>query len=102
MRTRRGLAQGLPGRSACRTVQPLLRSLARPAEWNNGPDVLVPPWAVNRGSGVGATNLFQFAIGHTTPTNQVSTLHKGEHTAAIDLKEVPGIGAEIVLTMDGE
>jgi hypothetical protein len=32
----------------------------------------------------------------------VWTLHKGEHAAAIDLKAVPGIGAEIVLTVDGE
>jgi hypothetical protein len=29
-------------------------------------------------------------------------LRKGEHAAAIDLKAVPGIGAEIVLTVDGE
>ena len=29
-------------------------------------------------------------------------LRKGEHEAAIDLKAVPGIGAEIVLTVDGE
>jgi len=27
---------------------------------------------------------------------------KGEHEATIDLKAVPGIGAEIVLTVDGE
>jgi len=27
---------------------------------------------------------------------------EGEHEAAIDLKAVPGIGAEIVLTVDGE
>ena len=27
---------------------------------------------------------------------------KGEHEAAIDLKAVPGIGAEIVLSVDGE
>jgi hypothetical protein len=27
---------------------------------------------------------------------------KGEHEAAIDVKAVPGIGAEIVLTVDGE
>ena len=33
---------------------------------------------------------------------RVWTLHKGEHAAAIDLKAVPGIGAEIVLTVDGE
>jgi hypothetical protein len=32
----------------------------------------------------------------------VWTLHKGEHAAAIDLKAVPGIGAEIVLTVNGE
>jgi hypothetical protein len=31
---------------------------------------------------------------------RVWTLHKGEHAAAID--SVPGIGAEIVLTVDGE
>jgi hypothetical protein len=30
------------------------------------------------------------------------TMHKGDHAAAIDLKGVPGIGAEIVLTVDGE
>jgi hypothetical protein len=30
------------------------------------------------------------------------TLHKGEHAAAMDLKAVPGIGAEIVLTVDRE
>jgi hypothetical protein len=30
------------------------------------------------------------------------TLRNGEHEAAIDLKAVPGIGAEIVLTVDGE
>jgi hypothetical protein len=29
-------------------------------------------------------------------------MHKGDHAAAIDLKGVPGIGAEIVLTVDGE
>ena len=33
---------------------------------------------------------------------RVWTLQKGEHAAAIDLKAVPGIGAEIVLTVDGE
>ena len=33
---------------------------------------------------------------------RVWTLHKGEHAATIDLKAVPGIGAEIVLTVDGE
>ena len=33
---------------------------------------------------------------------RVSTLHKGDHAAAIDLKAVPGIGVEIVLTVDGE
>jgi len=32
---------------------------------------------------------------------RVWTLHKGDHAAAIDLKAVPGIGAEIVLTVDG-
>jgi hypothetical protein len=32
---------------------------------------------------------------------RVWTLHKGQHAAAIDLKAVPGIGAEIVLTVDG-
>jgi hypothetical protein len=31
----------------------------------------------------------------------VWALRKGEHAAAIDLKAVPGIGAEIVLTIDG-
>ena len=30
------------------------------------------------------------------------TLRKGEHEAAIDLRAVPGVGAEIVLTVDGE
>jgi hypothetical protein len=30
------------------------------------------------------------------------TLRNGEHAAAIDLKAVPGIDAEIVLTVDGE
>jgi hypothetical protein len=29
-------------------------------------------------------------------------LRKGEHEAAIDVRPVPGIGAEIVLTVDGE
>ena len=33
---------------------------------------------------------------------RVWTLHKGEHAAAIDLKAVPGVGAEIVLTVNGE
>jgi hypothetical protein len=33
---------------------------------------------------------------------RVWTLHKGEHAAAIDLKAVPGIGVEIVLTVNGE
>jgi hypothetical protein len=33
---------------------------------------------------------------------RVWALRKGEHEAAIDLKAVPGIGAEIVLTVDGE
>jgi hypothetical protein len=33
---------------------------------------------------------------------RVWTLYKGEHAVAIDLKAVPGIGAEIVLTVDGE
>jgi hypothetical protein len=33
---------------------------------------------------------------------RVWTLHKGEHAVAIDLQSVPGIGAEIVLTVDGE
>jgi hypothetical protein len=33
---------------------------------------------------------------------RVWTLHKGEHAAAIDLKAVPGIGAAIVLTVDGQ
>ena len=32
---------------------------------------------------------------------RVWTLHKGDHAAAINLKAVPGIGAEIVLTVDG-
>ena len=33
---------------------------------------------------------------------RVWTLSKGEHEAAIDLRAVPGIGAEIVLTVDSE
>jgi hypothetical protein len=33
---------------------------------------------------------------------RVWALRKGEHEAAIDLKAVPGIGAEIVLTVDGQ
>jgi hypothetical protein len=33
---------------------------------------------------------------------RVWALRKGGHEAAIDLKAVPGAGAEIVLTMDGE
>jgi hypothetical protein len=33
---------------------------------------------------------------------RVWALRQGEHEAAIDLKAVPGIGAEIVLTVDGE
>jgi hypothetical protein len=33
---------------------------------------------------------------------RVWTLHKGEHAAAIDLKALPAIGAEIVFTVDGE
>jgi hypothetical protein len=33
---------------------------------------------------------------------RVWRLHKGEHTAAIEVKVVPGIGAEIVLTVDGQ
>jgi hypothetical protein len=33
---------------------------------------------------------------------RVWALRKGEHEAAIDLKAVPGIAAEIVLTVDGE
>ena len=32
---------------------------------------------------------------------RVWTLHKGEHAAAIDLKAVPGVGAEIVLAWRG-
>ena len=32
---------------------------------------------------------------------RIWTLHKGEHAAAIDLKPVPGVGAEIVLTWTG-
>jgi hypothetical protein len=30
------------------------------------------------------------------------TLRKGEHEAAVDLRAVPGVGAEIVLRVDGE
>jgi hypothetical protein len=33
---------------------------------------------------------------------RVWTLRMGTHDAAISLRAVPGIGAEIVLTMDGE
>ena len=33
---------------------------------------------------------------------RVWALRKGEHEAAIDLKAVPGVGAEIVLSVDGE
>jgi hypothetical protein len=33
---------------------------------------------------------------------RVWTLRKGAHEAAIDLRAVPGVGAEIVLTVDGE
>jgi hypothetical protein len=32
---------------------------------------------------------------------RVWALRKGEHDAAIDVKAVPGIGPEIVLTLDG-
>jgi hypothetical protein len=34
--------------------------------------------------------------------HRVLALRKDDHAAAIDLKAVPGIGAEIVLTVDGE
>jgi len=30
------------------------------------------------------------------------TLRKGEHEAAMDVRAVPGVGAEIVLSVDGE
>jgi hypothetical protein len=30
------------------------------------------------------------------------TLTKGEHTAGLELRQVPGVGAEIVLLVDGE
>ncbi len=33
---------------------------------------------------------------------RVWTLRKSGHEAAIDLRAVPGVGAEIVLTVDGE
>ena len=33
---------------------------------------------------------------------RVWVLHKSGHEAAIDLRAVPGVGAEIVLTVDGE
>jgi hypothetical protein len=33
---------------------------------------------------------------------RVWALRKGEHEAVIDMKAVPGLGAEIVLTVDGE
>ena len=32
---------------------------------------------------------------------RVWTLQKGEHAAALDVKAVPGVGAEIVLTVYG-
>jgi hypothetical protein len=35
-------------------------------------------------------------------TQRVWALRKGQHEAAIDIKAVPGVGAEIVLTVDGE
>jgi hypothetical protein len=34
--------------------------------------------------------------------HRVWTLRKSGHEAAIDLRAVPGVGAEIVLTVDGE
>jgi hypothetical protein len=33
---------------------------------------------------------------------RVWTLHKGQDAAAVDLKAVPGLGAEIVLTVKGK
>jgi hypothetical protein len=39
---------------------------------------------------------------HDPLPQRVWALRKGGHAAAIDLKAVPGIGAEIVLTVDGE
>jgi hypothetical protein len=40
--------------------------------------------------------------GKTYLPQRVSALRKGGHDAAIHVKAVPGIGAEIVLTVDGE
>jgi hypothetical protein len=39
---------------------------------------------------------------HDLLPQRVWALRKGEREAAIDLKAVPGIGAEIVLTVDGQ
>jgi hypothetical protein len=33
---------------------------------------------------------------------RVWTLHNGDHAAAIDVKAEPGIGADVVLTVNGE
>jgi hypothetical protein len=39
---------------------------------------------------------------HKPISTSTTPVHKGQHAVAIDLKAVPGIGAEIVLTVDGE
>jgi hypothetical protein len=41
-------------------------------------------------------------VARGTEAAAVSALRKGEHEAAIDLNAVPGVGAEIVLSVDGE
>jgi hypothetical protein len=33
---------------------------------------------------------------------RVWTLHKGGHPGALDLRPVPGVGAEVVLSVNGE
>ena len=35
-------------------------------------------------------------------TGRVLTLHKGTHEAALDLRTVPAIGHELILSVDGE
>jgi hypothetical protein len=50
---------------------------------------------------VGACGARAYGAGGPLP-QRAWTLHKGEHAAAIDFKAVPGIGAEVVLTVDGE
>jgi hypothetical protein len=50
---------------------------------------------------VGAHREARIAHGDLRPQG-VWTLHTGEHAAAIDFKAAPGIGADVVLTRDGE